>query len=71
MIWCGQIHFEGHWGGVGPKIATFVGPEMTTSEASASWAQKCRQILVNDVWTLREQKSPLMNKKGLTCQPCL
>jgi hypothetical protein len=27
---------------VGPEIETFLGPEMTTSAASAIWAQKSR-----------------------------
>ncbi len=41
--------FRGPLGWGGPKVETFLGPEMTTSEASAIWALKCRQILVNDV----------------------
>jgi hypothetical protein len=34
------IHYKGHWKGWALEIETFLGPEMTSSEASAIWAQK-------------------------------
>ncbi len=34
-----------HWKGWALKIETFLGPEITTSEASAIWAQKSRDLL--------------------------
>ncbi len=36
----GNIHYEGHYKGVGPEIGTFLGPKMATRAASAIWAQK-------------------------------
>jgi hypothetical protein len=35
-----KIHYERHQKGGALKIATFLGPEMATSKASAIWAQK-------------------------------
>ncbi len=38
----GKIHYLGHWKGWALKISTFLGPEMTMSEASAIRAQNFR-----------------------------
>jgi hypothetical protein len=38
------MHFEDHWKGWALKIETFLGPEMAKIEASAIWAQKCRDL---------------------------
>ncbi len=32
--------FEGHWKGWALKSETFLGPELATSEASATWVQE-------------------------------
>ncbi len=40
MVLSVQHHYEGNWKGWALKTATFLGPEMATSEASAIWAQK-------------------------------
>jgi hypothetical protein len=40
MILMGEIHFEGHWKGWALKIEIFLGPEMTTREASAIGPKK-------------------------------
>jgi hypothetical protein len=40
MILMGKIHFESQWKGWALKIETFLGPEMSTSEAISIWAQK-------------------------------
>jgi hypothetical protein len=40
MILMVENPFEGHWKGCALKIMTFLGPKMTTSEASAIWAQQ-------------------------------
>jgi hypothetical protein len=40
----GNIHYKGHRKGWALKIKTFLGPEMETSEARASWAQKSRDF---------------------------
>ncbi len=41
----GQIHYKVHWKGWDLKIETFLGPEISTSEASAVCAQKSRDFL--------------------------
>jgi hypothetical protein len=33
-----NIQYKGHWKGLALEIKTFLGPEMTTSKASAIWA---------------------------------
>ncbi len=40
----GKYNFEGYWKGWVLKIKTFLGPEMATSEASAIWARKSRDV---------------------------